>query len=196
MSQHFDRFNGNIARVDNLNLLFEHAKETKKRPTVKEADILRASVVFLHSALEDYLRAVLIERIPIVGDKGTIDGIALPDNDGRPKQFLLGQLLQYRAQTVDALINDAVARHMQRVSFNDTTDICSWMQKVSISTDGFAAYEKLNNMIVRRHKIVHEADTNPQLGRGYHHATSINLATVSAWRDAVVTFVSYIDEQL
>ena len=58
MSNHFDRFDQNIARVDNLCNLFETVKESKKRPTVKEGDILRAAVVFLHSALENYLGCI------------------------------------------------------------------------------------------------------------------------------------------
>lgn len=46
MSNHFERFTKNIERVNNLNSLFNIAKNTRKRPTIKGADILRASVVF------------------------------------------------------------------------------------------------------------------------------------------------------
>lgn len=196
MSQYIEKFNGNIARVDNLNSLFEHIKKTKKRPTVKEADILRASVVFLHSALEDYLRAILSERIPMVEKAKILDGISLPDNEGRAEKFTLGNLLPYRDQTIDSLIRESVTLHMKKVSFNDTNDICMWLKKIDLEVSGFTQFDKLGTMINRRHKIVHEADTNPQPGRGYHRATAINLGTVKAWRDAVVSFVSYIDEQL
>ena len=64
MSSHLDRFDQNIARVDNLCNLFETVKESKKRPTVKEGDILRAAVVFLHSALENYLRSTIAYLSP------------------------------------------------------------------------------------------------------------------------------------
>ena len=64
MSSHLDKFNLNIARVDNLCNLFKTVKESKKRPTVKEGDILRAAVVFLHSALEIYLRCIIAEWLP------------------------------------------------------------------------------------------------------------------------------------
>ena len=62
MSESFNRFDRNIQRVDNLCKLFEQAKASPNRPTVEEADILRAAVVFLHSILEDYLRGILSRR--------------------------------------------------------------------------------------------------------------------------------------
>lgn len=69
MSTHLDRFDRNIQRVDNLCNIFQIVKETSNRPTVKEADVLRAAVVFLHSALEDYLRGVLTEYLPLLDSK-------------------------------------------------------------------------------------------------------------------------------
>ena len=54
MSGQLEKFNQNIARVDNLCNIFEAVKVSPKRPTVKEGDVLRAAVVFLHSALENY----------------------------------------------------------------------------------------------------------------------------------------------
>ena len=47
MSDKFDRFENNIERVNNLNELFKIVKSTHNRHTVKEADILRASVELL-----------------------------------------------------------------------------------------------------------------------------------------------------
>ena len=67
MSGQFDRFKQNIARVDNLCILFETVKESKKRPTVKECVILRAAIEFLPSALEIYLRSVIAECLPTEG---------------------------------------------------------------------------------------------------------------------------------
>ena len=123
MSNHFDRFDQNIARVDNLCNLFETVKESKKRPTVKEGDILRAAVVFLHSALENYLRSVIAEWLPKKGDKRAIDGISLPTSESRAEKFMLGALLDFSEQKVSDLISEAVQKHMSRVSFNDYTDI-------------------------------------------------------------------------
>ena len=129
MSESFNRFDRNIQRVDNLCNLFEQAKASPKRPTVKEADILRAAVVFLHSALEDYLRGILSDLLPQIGDEAAINGIALIDPQDRAEKFYMGKLLPYKDMTVASLISDSVRQHMKKVSFNDVTDIASWLKK-------------------------------------------------------------------
>ena len=123
MSEQLTRFDRNIARVDNMCELFEQVKETPKRPTVKEGDILRAAVVFLHSALEDYLRGILIDWLPSKGDKKAIDGISLFTSENRAEKFYLGTLLEFSNMKVSELISESVRVHMSRVSFNDVQDI-------------------------------------------------------------------------
>jgi len=194
MSNHIDRFNKNIERVNNLNELFRVAKNTRKRPTIKEADILRASVVFLHSALEDYIRGILIDLLPL-GDKTVLNGISLVGMDGRAEKFHLGALKDYENDTVKFLIKASVKEHMLRVSFNDTTELSSWLRKIHIDLSGFHQFDNINKMIQRRHKIVHEADTNPTTGRGNHSVTSININTVCAWLEAVQNLVNVIEVQ-
>ena len=196
MSIFLDRFDQNVARVDNLCNLFEAVKESKKRPTVKEGDILRAAVVFLHSALENYLRSVIAEWLPKKGDKKAIDGISLPTSENRPEKFMLGTLLTFSDRMVSELISDAVQKHMSRVSFNDYTDICSWLDKIQIDLSGFKESDLVNNMIKRRHKIVHETDANQKNGSGNHYATPINLQTVKAWENATVSLINEIEKQI
>ena len=196
MSNHFDRFDQNIARVDNLCNLFETVKESKNRPTVKEGDILRAAVVFLHSALENYLRSVIAEWLPKKGDKRAIDGISLPTSESRAEKFMLGALLDFSEQKVSDLISAAVQKHMSRISFNDYTDICSWLGKIEIDLSAFKEQELINNMIKRRHKIVHETDAHQKGGQGNHYATSINMRTVKAWENATINLVNEVEKQI
>lgn len=196
MSSHLDKFNLNIARVDNLCNLFKTVKESKKRPTVKEGDILRAAVVFLHSALENYLRSIIAEWLPKKGDKKAIDGIALPTSENRAEKFYLGALLEFSDEKISDLISEAVQKHMSRVSFNDYTDICSWLKKIQIDLPDYNDQELINNMIKRRHKIVHETDANQKLGQGNHYAASINLRTVKAWEKASVGLVDEVQKQI
>lgn len=196
MSESFNRFDRNIQRVDNLCNLFEQAKASPKRPTVKEADILRAAVVFLHSALEDYLRGILSDLLPQIGDEAAINGIALIDTQDRAEKFYMGKLLPYKDKTVASLISDSVRQHMKKVSFNDVTDIASWLKKISVSLNDFHDHDSVNTMIKRRHKIVHEADNNQNSGQGNHFAASINLQTVKAWETSVVNLVNSIEAQL
>jgi len=196
MSTHLERFDRNIQRVDNLCDIFEFVKATPKRPTVKEADVLRAAVVFLHSAMEDYLRGVLTEYLPEL-DNRNLENIALFQNDGRPSKFTLGTLKSHSNLTVSELIEKSVEEQMKHTSFNDTSDIAGWLSRISISTNSNDVdLAQLNVTIKRRHKIVHEVDANQQSGRGYHNAASINLQTVRAWETNVIAFVNLIESQL
>lgn len=196
MSEQLTRFDRNIARVDNMCELFEQVKQTPKRPTVKEGDILRAAVVFLHSALEDYLRGVLIDWLPIWGDKKAIDGISLLKSENRAEKFYLGTLLEFSDMKVSELISESVRLHMSRVSFNDVQDIATWVNKIGLTLKDFHDQEAVNNMIKRRHKIVHETDANQKSGQGNHYAASINVQTVKAWETAVVNLVNEIEKQI
>lgn len=196
MSNHFDRFDQNIARVDNLCNLFETVKESKKRPTVKEGDILRAAVVFLHSALENYLRSVIAEWLPKKGDKKAIDGISLPTSENRAEKFYLGTLLEFSEKRVSDLISEAVQKHMSRVSFNDYADIYTWLNKIQVDLSIYKEQELINNMIKRRHKIVHETDANQKSGPGNHYAASINMGTVKAWEKATIDLVNETEKQI
>ena len=129
MSGQLEKFNQNIARVDNLCNIFEAVKVSPKRPTVKEGDVLRAAVVFLHSALENYLRSTLAEWLPRKGDKKAIDGISLPTSDARAEKFFLGALLEFSGKSVDDLISESVQKHMTRVSFNDFSEYVRGLKK-------------------------------------------------------------------
>lgn len=196
MSEHMERFNRNIVRVDSLCELFERSKKSPRRPTVTEGDILRAAVVFLHSALENYLRSILTQWIPLKSDKKELDRISLAGREGRVEKFYLGELLQFSEIRISELISKSIEQHLSRVSFNSFQEICSWVKKIGVDKDGFAEGELIDNMIKRRHKIVHEADTNNAKGQGNHSATSINIKTVKAWESATVNFVKIIENQI
>lgn len=196
MSGQLEKFNQNIARVDNLCNIFEAVKVSPKRPTVKEGDVLRAAVVFLHSALENYLRSTLAEWLPRKGDKKAIDGISLPTSDARAEKFFLGALLEFSGKSVDDLISESVQKHMTRVSFNDFSEICAWLKKININLTNFSGAETINTMIKRRYKIVHETDANRNSGSGNHYAASINLTTVKSWEGAVCELVQRIEQDV
>ena len=196
MSTHLDRFDRNIQRVDNLCHIFEVMKNTPNRPTVKEADILRSAVVFLHSAMEDYVRGVLTEYLP-AHDNHNLENIGLYETDGRQSKFTLGMLKAYGDLTVSELIRKSVGQQMSYTSFNDTSEIAGWLGRIGISvSDPRVDLSQLNTTIKRRHKIVHEMDANQVTGRGNHNAASINLTTVKAWKENVIAFVNLIERQL
>ena len=108
----------------------------------------------------------------------------------------MGKLLPYKDRTVASLISDSVRQHMKKVSFNDVTDIASWLSKIDVPTTDFHDQDSVNTMIKRRHKIVHEADNNQNSGQGNHFAASINLTTVKAWEASVIGLVNLVEKQL
>lgn len=196
MSKCVDSFRQNIARVENLCALFSYVKESKTRPTVKEADILRAAVVFLHSALENYLRGTIAEWLPKCGDRSAIDDIPLPSSENRAEKFKLGALMKFSERKISDLIQESVQQHMLRVSFNNYTDICNWLGRIKVGLSEFKEQDTIEVMIGRRHRIVHEADANQKSGPGNHYAASINLQTVQKWKGVTVDFVEIVEAQI
>ena len=157
---------------------------------------MRSAVVFLHSAMEDYVRGVLTEYLP-AHDNRNLENIGLYETDGRQNKFTLGMLKVHGDLTVSELIQKSVGQQMSYTSFNDTSEIAGWLGRIGISvSDPSVDLSQLNTTIKRRHKIVHEMDANQVTGRGNHNAASINLPTVKAWKENVIAFVNLIERQL
>ena len=99
MSQHYEQYLHNIDRVNNLVELFAVAKDSTHRPTIKEADILRAAVVFLHSAFENYFRDIIISSMIKLSDNEIIKNVPFFDCvNPRLTNFNLSQLIPYKGE--------------------------------------------------------------------------------------------------
>jgi hypothetical protein len=185
----------NIRRVDNLLNIYDTflSGTGRGRRSVIKTDVLRSAVVFLHSALEDFLRGISKEFLPN-SDEATVDKVPLIgiSDIGRPEKFFLGKLINHRNKMVSELIEESVGTFLRTLSFNDATEIVSWMRRVNINVSGNDNLSLINNMIQRRHRIVHEVDTNIAGGRGQHHAMSIDKRTVVSWKEATTRFVEEI----
>ncbi|HEY6727113.1 MAG TPA: toll/interleukin-1 receptor domain-containing protein [Polyangiaceae bacterium] len=59
------RFAANLGRVQHLGEIYQSAGIGVARRAVETADVLRSAVVFLHAALEDFLRTLLDGRTAI-----------------------------------------------------------------------------------------------------------------------------------
>jgi len=196
MGIRYDKFEVNFKRVDSLIKLFERTRESTRRMKITETDILRAAVVLLHSAMEDYLRGIIIEYLPKRG-RDELKNISLPDNDRRAEKFTLGDLIEFRSNTISELIEQSVKAHLQKVSFNNTTDILSWIKRIGVRIDKMEVdLASINSMIERRHKIVHEADANPNAGRGHHMTTPIDAEKTKGWMVSVEKLISNIEKYL
>lgn len=182
------RFESNIARVRNLVALYTAlGGPGQGRRPLHAADILRSSVVLLHASMEDVLRSVGVWRLPYQSE-AVVNEIPLigTGQGGRPEKFFLGKLVPHRTKTVQALVTESVAAYMNAFGVNNTTDIASFMRSVGFDPATIAGeLPELDELIRRRHHIVHQADRNEQTGIGQHRARTISVEQVESWAGSV-----------
>jgi hypothetical protein len=186
----------NVANILSLNInrtlrllkesvkLGDHTDDNEKF-TKYMFDIIRASVVFLHSTLETTLREVVRLKLKYDGD---ISGVPLAEPSGyRKEKFSLDDLVKYRGYTVDKVIEMSIDRYLSNLSFNNTDDIANILSKMKFSQSKLTPfYAELNQMMTRRHQIVHEGD----LKRG---SRTVELEVISpnqikAWIECTANF--------
>lgn len=192
-----DIFDHNIDRVNSLCNLYYSLKqdETKEKTGVKFTDLLRASVVMLHSSFEEYYRSILCERMPIVSDENGLKSICFPGSEGRHHdKITVGQLIEYRQKSVADLIADSISETLSYTSFNNYCDIDQWAKRASIDLSAFKEQSKMNLLISRRHKIVHEADNSKQ--DETYGLSPIKENTVREWISIVCDLVNIIETSI
>lgn len=181
-----DRFEQNLKRVAGLLELYEDiaGPGPGRRPT-DVSDVLRAAVVLLHATLEDLVRSVLEWRLP-KARPAVLAAIPLPAK-GKKTKHDLGDVAEYRGQSVDELIADAVQKYLLQSNFNDVGQIASVLDDVEVGGGIISEADKttLTAMMKRRHWIVHRLDVNQAQGSGQHAAQSLGGSQVRAWMAAV-----------
>ncbi|WP_375031475.1 HEPN domain-containing protein [Flavobacterium sp. LAR06] len=187
--------------MTNLLKIYKQLDDNKgrgRRPT-HNLDILRTSVVFTHSTLEDYLRNILTIKLP-TSDAITLNSIPLigTSENGRKTKFDLGDLVAHKELKVEKVIEISVKEYLSCVSFNDTNDISAHLKKISINLtpEITELLPTLNEFIKRRHNIVHNADRELEIRRGNHTIKSINYNKVLKWQKTLDLFVNKINIQL
>ncbi len=192
-----ERFEENIGRVRSLQNVYERFLKAPGggRRDARTSDVLRAAVVFLHAALEDFLRSLLRELLPKCGESA-LNAVPLVGsaNTGRAEKFFLGRLSQFKNKSVMEVIEESIEAYLGTVSFNSTTDIVSNLRTVGVvyqDTDGLLP--TLQQIIERRHNIVHQADKNEFSGPGHHRTKSISSRNIRKWVFTVEKFVSAVN---
>jgi len=189
-----DKFNRNIARAQNLVSLYTKrlAGLGQGRRPVHSSDVLRAAVVLLHATLEEFLRGLALWKLPAANAE-VLDGIPLAGSPGRPEKFLLGRLAQYRAMNVGNLIDKSIEEHLSRSSYNSTDEITVLLRDLGIEVDAISdRFADIQELMQRRHHIVHRADADERPGRGHHEAKSIGRGAVGRWIEAVHEFADSV----
>lgn len=190
-------FDKNFLRLNNLITLYKSLSTGKGRKPTNSLDILRATTVLAHSTLEDYLRNLLnwklaeqnkekINHIPLVGTSEI----------GRATKFTLGELVMHRGKTIDEVIKSSITEYLSTVSFNSTRDIASALTGISITvtTDIQSTFTLLDEMIKRRHNIVHRADRDDNPGSGHHKIASISVQKIEKWKKTIDKLVFEINK--
>lgn len=185
-------FDGNIRRINRLLALYTELAAGRGRKSTHQLEILRASVVLLHSTMEDYLRNLLKWKLPSC-DVARINEIALVGQEERNRtKFPLGELLRYRDRTVSEIIDLSIEEHLSKKSFNNIDDINKTLRDVraDLALDSKKnLFPKLDAMMNRRHHIVHQADRSDTTGSGTHRYKSISVKQVMDWKSALDRFV-------
>ncbi len=110
------------------------------------------------------------------------------------EKIRLSDLQKYKGYTVDDLIVNSISEGLDSTSFNNCLDISSWAGKAKINLSGFTKQDKIEQLISRRHKIVHEAD-NGKTDSDYK-LSSITLTTVLEWVNIEIELVETIERSL
>lgn len=203
MSTHNDlteaRFDLNMGRIKDLVKLV-HSDIDPLRPTKSfqsdgaRADILRTIVVFLHATFEDVLRTTARQRIAAAKSQ-FLNDIPLigTSRSGRAEKFYLGALDAHRGKTVDQLIQESVENYLDRESFGSCSDVDNVLAQMGLDTAPFKPlYADLDQMMKRRHRIVHQADLPSPNVSVSAHWTIIDDFHLAIWMLVVMTFYTLL----
>ena len=184
-----NRLKRNLSRARNLLKLYGERSfgGGPGRRAVGETDLLGSAVVFLHATLEELLRAVASWKLPKASPE-ILNHIPLAGTSlhGRREKFYLGELTRFRGETVSGVIAQSVRQHLERATYNNTREIGALFRAIEFDQKAVEEYyADLQQLMARRHNIVHRADESGKKGSGYPHAKEINLNTVKRWADAV-----------
>lgn len=182
----------NLQRVFNLTLTYDFmCKMMEENDGVhlktETLDMLRSAVVLLHASLEDFLRSLAKIFFPY-DDAKEFENIPMPgDNKVNPGKYTLGAFVAYRDVTINQLLEDSVDQWLNKQSFNNCSDVMSMLSKINIETKPVQEFmSKINEMMQRRHRIVHYADRHENASDCLNDITK---EQVLDWRENVNKFM-------
>ena len=183
------QFSENLDRVKNLVLIYEThlAGEGGGRRAHQKTDVLRAATVLLHASAEDLLRSLAYWRLPNAA-ANVLDQFALVGN-GPAMKYSLGALAAHRGRSVDELIKESVDSYLERSNYNSTAEVVRFLNQIALDVIPVqSTFAELDELMARRHQIVHRADIDTAGGQGNHRVRSIGVATVNRWIKNVEAF--------
>jgi hypothetical protein len=165
--------------------------ESRKLEGEAAQDLIRAAVVITHAFLEDFLRVLAVGILPTRGEEALKDvPLAGLDDCGRASKFSLGSLVQHKGKTVDDVIRESVALQQEGSTFNSVGDIARLFKKLGLDPPPNSAkyYAHIDQMIQRRHVIVHRGDKRSWNER----PQPISYDEVGVWLHATFSFLTLL----
>lgn len=187
------RFDESMQRCDAL------LAQAEKSPLNEE--LLRFVVVLCVSALDMYASDRFMENFSrhIKTRSLASDEIELLKNSGVTIEVVLNLLKQHKkGKHPFRSIREYVDRYFSkasRQSFDKINDLYTYYGLRNLTDDALKRCDKktvgskIQKMLIRRHKIVHEADYD-----GKHKLAGLNAKEVCGWRKATETFVGCMEE--
>jgi RiboL-PSP-HEPN len=152
-------------------------------------EMIRAAVVLTHAYLEDYLRTVAEALLP-ESDEETLNAIPLVGLSGRAEKFTLGKLVRHKGKQVDEVLRESVREHLSRTTFNNKGDIVKLLEALGFELSrNTEKLEIIQEMIQRRHQIVHRADKVKPTHSATPVLQPIKSADASGWLKATHEFM-------
>lgn len=183
---------GRVQKLVNLYFLLKGSKDFSSNSAID--DILRASVVLAHATLEDFLRTLAANLLPEAGEQ-TLNQIPLAgtSSSGRAEKFHLGRLTKYKGKSIDDVIAESILEHLEHSSYNSAADIASLLQSLGLKVSAVNHhFPLLEELMKRRHLIVHRADCAEPIGTQEQAVQSITPDEVINWTEAVILFIKDI----
>ncbi len=192
-----NEFSQNIYRVENLIAAYEKLTDQSAGDAEVANDVLRAAVVFLHSSLEEVIRNLYLYNLPNASTE-SLNKIpfATHEHSHRPKNIQLGDLLEFKGQFVENVIQESINRYVDVLSINNSTQLVECLKLANIRYEPLRQFfDPLNSLMQRRHQIVHQMDRSNELDPLAYPINIIDLETVNNWKEAVTGLVSALFAQ-
>lgn len=195
--QTINEFNDNIQRVDNLISVYKVLHDSNSADPMVCKDVLRASVVLMHAALEEVIRNLYVWILPN-GSRDKLNKIPFNRNSDRnPKPIFLGDLMEYQGLFIENIVVDSINLYVDRMNLNSPEQLSACLNMVEINDQTLKVhYQGLEKLMSRRHQIVHQMDREDRLDPDTVNVSDIDLDTIILWRESFIKFFDDLVELL
>lgn len=158
--QLYIRFFKNLSRSRELSEAAIKFKTDEEPPELSPLgeDIIRAMIVLLHACVDDLLREmtrILYRRLP----DDRLDKLPIRVGDTSAKSIRLATLARHPGKCLADVVKDSIDGWLSEKSFGNTGAVCDILDDLQINYEEQRKYlSGLNQLMDRRHRIVHNAD--------------------------------------